>query len=312
MPKPQKVDVVPYDPNWPLAFKAEAEKIKLALGSNCLEVHHMGSTSVPGLSAKPILDLIPVVKDILAVDVCTSSMSALGYESKGEFGIPFRRFFKKAGVANVHVYEAGNPEIERHLKFRDWLITHPEDKGLYEGLKQALAQKYPDDIFSYCAGKSAFVAQIDAKAGFEGLRFVSCMDPAEWAAAKSYRDTYFFKPDGIEDPYEWTFEHEDHRHFVLYQANEISGYAHVQLWPDHRAALRILVIDPSKRRHGYGRVFMLLIEKWLKQKGYMRLQTESSPSAVTFYEGLQYVPMAFDDPDGYESDPEDVSLGKEL
>ncbi|CDZ81906.1 dephospho-CoA kinase/protein folding accessory domain-containing protein [Candidatus Rubidus massiliensis] len=87
------VKVVSYDPKWPLMFEAEAALIKQALGSNCLAVHHIGSTSIPGLSAKPIIDILPVVKNILEVDASTEAMENLGYDVKGEYGIAFRRYF---------------------------------------------------------------------------------------------------------------------------------------------------------------------------------------------------------------------------
>ena len=80
----------------------------------------------------------------------------------------------------------------------------------------------------------------DDQFGFNKYRFVLCTHHSEWAAAKHFRDTYFFGPHGIEDPYTWTFNHSEHAHLVLYQACEIIGYAHIQFWPYHRAAIRIL------------------------------------------------------------------------
>ena len=91
------IRVVPYDPRWPIQFESEARVIKKALGDNCVDVQHMGSTSVPGLAAKPVIDMIPVVWDIMKVDKDTAAMQALGYEAKGEYGIPFRRYFQKQG-----------------------------------------------------------------------------------------------------------------------------------------------------------------------------------------------------------------------
>lgn len=87
---PRHIEVVPYDPNWPRIFEKEAQQIMLALGSNCLEVHHIGSTSITGLSAKPVVDILPVVKDIRTVDSFEKKMEEIGYRAKGEFGIAFR------------------------------------------------------------------------------------------------------------------------------------------------------------------------------------------------------------------------------
>ena len=305
------IEIVPCDPNWPHVFKQEAECIRQALGDNCLSIHHIGSTSVTGLAAKPIIDMIPVVADIKFVDLCNDAMAQLGYELKGEFGIPFRRFFKKDGF-NIHVYRMGNPEIERLVKFRDWLTKHPHDREKYQKLKIKLAEKHAYDIFSYCMGKEKFVSKIDKLSGFSGFRITIALTDTEWAAAKHFRNKCFFDPNKIEDPYTWTFNHEEHVHLVLYHGTKIVGYTHIQFWPENRAALRIIVIDEKDQRKGYGKEFMTLIEKWLQIKGYKSIHTESSPAALKFYQAIGYIEMPFNDPDGYESDPSDIPMGKLL
>lgn len=117
---------------------------------------------------------------------------------------------------------------------------------------------------------------------------------------------------GLSDPYTWTFTHDAHVHFVLYQGVEIIGYAHVQLWPKERAALRIIVIDEARRNHRYGSQFLTLCEKWLKNQGYQSLHIESSPDALKFYRNNGYIDMSFNDPDGYEGDARDTAVGKIL
>ena len=311
MQKIDRVEIKPYDPSWPNIFKAEAALIKEALGDNCIEIHHVGSTSVPGLAAKPVIDMIPVVRDIMLVDAANPKMAALGYEIKGEYGMLFRRYFKKI-VANIHVYEQGSGEIDRCIKFRDWMCTHKADQDEYAQLKQALAEKYPHDILSYCFGKDAFVAAIDKKTGFSGLRVVKALTPTEWNSAKHFRDTYFFGPHGIEDPYTWTFNHSEHAHLVLYQACEIIGYVHIQFWPDQRAAIRIIAVDENKRNQNAGSQFLALIEKWLKSLGVKSIHAESRQSSLRFYRKNGYTEMPFDDPEGHESDPYDIPLGKVL
>ncbi|KTD53454.1 glutamate rich protein GrpB [Legionella santicrucis] len=309
------IQVVAYDVNWPMQFKQEAQVVKEALGNNCIEIHHIGSTSVPGLAAKPVIDMIPVVSDLHHVDSANDSLLKLGYEAKGEFGIPFRRYFQKGGnerTHQLHVFEHDNPEIERHLKFRDWMRSHVEDREAYARLKQSLAEQFPYDINSYCLGKEEFIATIDRQAGFTGLRMVKALTTREWNAARHFRQFYFFDKAGLSDPYTWTFEHEAHVHFVLYQGAEIIGYTHLQLWPHHRAALRIVVIDETKRNCQYGRYFLGLCEKWLKCAGFRSLHIESSPSALAFYRKHGYIDMPFEDPDGYEGDPQDTAIGKIL
>ena len=165
------IKFVPYNPEWPKLFIKEANHIQGALGKNCICIHHIGSTSVPGLSAKPVIDMMPVVRDITQVNESNSAMQELGYEAKGEYGIPFRRYFQKGAeprTHQAHVFEEGNPEIERHLKFCEWMRLHPDDRDAYAKLKQELAQQHPNDIIAYCLGKDAFMAEIDVKTGCSG------------------------------------------------------------------------------------------------------------------------------------------------
>lgn len=304
------IAVVPYDSNWPLMFESEAKLIQQALGSNCIAIHHIGSTSVPGLNAKPILDMLPVVSDIQAVDQAAKAMESLGYKAKGEYGIAFRRFFQKEKTHNVHVYQEGDPEITRYLKFRDWMRSHADDAKRYAKLKQELAAKFPHDILNYCNGKDAFVASIDAKDGFEGWRMVQALTDREWAAVRHLRQQNFFKSNA--DPYTWTFEHKDHIHFVFYKNADIIGYTHLQLWPEHRAALRIIAIDERYRNRGFGAQFLKLCERWLNHQGFKQLLIQSSKKAHKFYWTHGYEPMPFNDPDGYETDSQDIEIGKFL
>ena len=129
-----EITISPYNPDWPNQFDEETHKNKVALGVNCSAIHHIGSTSVQDLAAKPIIDIIPVVKDLSQVDNENDKMQALGYVVKGEFGFLLRRFFVKEDQFHVHVFEEKNTEIERHLNFRNWLRHHPVDRKswLYE------------------------------------------------------------------------------------------------------------------------------------------------------------------------------------
>ncbi len=309
----ENLKVVIYDPQWPEMFDSESKLIKQALGNNCIDIHHIGSTSVPGLSAKPIIDILPVVKDIQEVDKSIKAMESLGYEAKGEHGIAFRRFFQKGQnvkTHHVHVYEENDPEISRYLKFRDWMRSHEDDARNYANLKMELAAKFPRDMLQYCNGKDAFVASIDAKDDFEGWRMVQALTNREWASVFDLRQKNFFKSNP--DPYTWTFTHKDHIHFVFYKNSEIIGYAHLQLWAENRSALRIITIDENFRRLGYGSLFMKLCERWLYQQGFTVLLIQSSQNAYKFYCSLGYVEMPFNDPDGYETDPQDIELGKIL
>lgn len=163
----RKVDVMPFSERWCIEFEKEAAALHGIFGSEIIEIHHIGSTSVHGLSAKPIIDIMPVVKDILQVDQYDRKMSAIGYEAKGENGIAGRRYFQKGGderTHHVHFYEKGSPEIERHLAFRDFLRAHPGKAKVYGDIKEKLAQEFPYDIESYIEGKAEFAARIEQEA----------------------------------------------------------------------------------------------------------------------------------------------------
>ena len=165
---PQHIVVTPYDPAWPELFQTEAAAVRDILSGNCVAVHHIGSTAVPGLAAKPIIDLMPVVRSLAEVDAAAPAFEALGYEYLGEFGIPGRRYLRKGGderTHQIHIFSEGSRrDIERHLAVRDYLRTHPAVRDAYGALKAELARRYPYDIGGYCDGKEAFVRQMEADA----------------------------------------------------------------------------------------------------------------------------------------------------
>lgn len=164
-----KVRVVPHDPNWSAAFAAEAERIRSALGGMVVAIHHIGSTAIPGISAKPIIDILLEVEDILTLEARSVALVGLGYEAKGEFGISGRRFFSKESAAGVrthqiHAFARGSSGSDRLLAFRDYMIAQPEVARSYSLRKQRLASSHPDDIEAYMDGKDAFIKEPEAKA----------------------------------------------------------------------------------------------------------------------------------------------------
>jgi GrpB-like predicted nucleotidyltransferase (UPF0157 family) len=165
----RRVEVVPHNLNWRNLFEIESKQIAIALGENITAIHHIGSTSIETIYAKPIIDILVEVSSIAKVDEQNSSMQSLGYQCMGEFGIKERRFFLKnnfAGIRtyHVHIFEANSAQITRHLTFRDYLNIHLEDAQAYSILKRSLAEKYPDDIERYMDGKHEFIQEIDRKA----------------------------------------------------------------------------------------------------------------------------------------------------
>lgn len=162
------VEVVPHDRAWRIIFAHESIAIAHTLGRNTIAVHHIGSTAIPGIYAKPIVDFLVEVREIAIVDQFNLAMQTLGYQAMGEFGIEGRRFFRKDtnGIRthHVHTFETESPQIDRHLNFRDYLIAHPEDAKHYSDLKRDLAKQFPTDIEAYMDGKDAFIKAIDQKA----------------------------------------------------------------------------------------------------------------------------------------------------
>ena len=164
-----RVTVVAHDPVWQRDFEEEADHITRALGEIVVFLHHIGSTAIPGILAKPIIDILLEVDDISRLDEKRSAMAQLGYEVMGEFGIPGRRYFRKDNAAgqrthHVHAFQADSPEVERHLAFRDYMIAHPVEAQSYSSLKQRLAREHPEDIEAYMDGKDPFIKKHEAKA----------------------------------------------------------------------------------------------------------------------------------------------------
>ncbi|MDW0115301.1 GrpB family protein [Sporosarcina saromensis] len=163
----RKVEVTPYSVKWKSDFETESKRLQAIFGAEVIDIHHIGSTSVCGLAAKPIIDIMPVVKDISLIDKYTDEMDRIGYEAKGENGIPGRRYFQKGGnerTHHVHIYEQGSRDIERHLAFRDYLRVHPNISKQYGDLKERLANQFPDDIDAYIDGKAEFASEIERQA----------------------------------------------------------------------------------------------------------------------------------------------------
>lgn len=164
----RQIQVVPYDPMWPARFRAEALRLRSLLGDNAVAFHHIGSTAIPEIKAKPIIDLLVEVRDLAGVDALNEKMKRHGYLPKGELGIPGRRYFRKGSdihhTHHVHIFQIGDPHIERHITFRDYLRTHPLEALAYSQLKESLALHFQEDPEGYMDGKDAFIQKIEGKA----------------------------------------------------------------------------------------------------------------------------------------------------
>lgn len=160
------IALVDYDPEWPVLFQREAQRIRAALGDQVLRIEHVGSTSVPGLAAKPIIDIVLVVADTANEEAFVPALEAAGYVLRiREPDFHEHRMFKGPDTnINLHCYCAGSPEVERMLVFRDWLRSKEADRVLYERTKRELAAKTWKYVQDYADAKTAVVNEILTRA----------------------------------------------------------------------------------------------------------------------------------------------------
>ena len=152
------IEVVDYDPVWPRQFETERARIVEALGELHLVLEHGGSTAVPGLAAKPIVDIWAALRGPLG-PAHIRALASIGYEHFGEYGLAGRDYFVKSSppACHLHCYPAGHPDWNRHLAFRDWLRSHPEGAQAYANLKRNLALRFAGDRMAYTEAKSNFI-----------------------------------------------------------------------------------------------------------------------------------------------------------
>ena len=168
VPEQRKVELVPHDPAWLSMAERESERILNRLPLDVVGIYHIGSTSIPGIKAKPILDFVLEVDDMQELLHYSEALRELGYIRKGERGIPGRQFFTKdtngSRSHHLHVFESGHPDITRHLAFRDYLRSNPDAAREYERLKEKLAKKFPQKSGDYTEAKSDFILTMDETA----------------------------------------------------------------------------------------------------------------------------------------------------
>ncbi len=157
-----------YDPLWPQRFEQVRARIAPALGALAAAIEHIGSTAVPGLAAKPIIDVDVLLKSPGDLPLAISKLAALGYLHEGNLGIPGRDAFQAPyhdAPHHLYVCSPDSPEYSRHLALRDHLRTHPKDADAYSSLKRELARKFPLDREAYTQAKTNFIGEILRRAG---------------------------------------------------------------------------------------------------------------------------------------------------
>lgn len=168
------VVIVDYDPRWPRFFDEEKTNILRVIGPMVVAIEHIGSTAVPGLGAKPIIDIMAGVQHLSDATWCIQPLKTLGYEYVPEYEkfMPDRRYFRKGNTPgmehgsthHVHMVEVGGDFWDRHLLFRDYLRGHPEEAQRYADLKKTLAARFSSDRESYTNAKTDYIQEIVARA----------------------------------------------------------------------------------------------------------------------------------------------------
>jgi GrpB-like predicted nucleotidyltransferase (UPF0157 family) len=161
--------LVDYDPDWVNRFNFHAEKIKDTLGPVVLEIHHIGSTSIPGMSAKSNIDIEVVVSNLNEVRRLASKMAVAGYTARGDYSKIGEEYFTEDAKdgerrTSIHILPVGHPDIQMQINFRDYLRTHEEDQKLYMETKKSLYAQHRNDYGSYDSGKKEVIKDIKKRA----------------------------------------------------------------------------------------------------------------------------------------------------
>lgn len=156
------VQLVPHQPEWATLFETEKQRLQTAIGSYILDIQHVGSTAIPHIPAKPIIDIAIAVKSFDEATVCIAPLEAIGYIYRGENGIPRRHYFRRGNprTHHLHMLEIDSDDWQKHLLFRDYLIKHPAVAQQYATLKTELAHQYSDDRPHYTTAKMPFIQEV--------------------------------------------------------------------------------------------------------------------------------------------------------
>jgi GrpB-like predicted nucleotidyltransferase (UPF0157 family) len=167
----ERVELSDHDPSWADVFETERRRLAPVFGEAAVGIEHIGSTSVAGLCAKPIVDILVGLEQLELADQHVAGMEALGYEYLGEYGLPGRLFFRKGDprTHNVHVVQHGGEHWERQLLFRDALRSSPEERESYDAFKRRLAAEgHPREVYTEL--KTPVIREIEARARARGVR----------------------------------------------------------------------------------------------------------------------------------------------
>lgn len=257
------LDIVPYNPEWAVFFEQEAQKIKTCMRAVCRDVIHVGSTSVEGLSAKPIIDIILVTNSLQQARKLLTEK--LGYRYKGEYNLPPRDLYGKRGKWEIylHVHLAWNEEIQLNVAFRDYLRSHVDAKKVYEAVKiqagqvQGATEKTSTGITQYNLLKNDQIVSILNAARFDGLCVRFATQSAEHQAFDLYKKQFYGSSFG-----EKQYPASDIKKFVVYKGTAIEGAAEIWVMREDRYLLKFL----NTRSTEYSKQLLQVILLWLTER----------------------------------------------
>jgi GrpB-like predicted nucleotidyltransferase (UPF0157 family) len=266
----EKIIITKYNPDWPSWFSQEATRLESILKDNCVKIHHIGSTSVSGLYAKPKIDIIA---EVHSLSTTHTSLPKINYEYRGEYNIPLRHFFRKREQRdiNLHVYEKDNPDIELNLLFRDFLLQSKYARTEYNKLKQSLltnkeCHKKNNSILSgYNLGKDDFIRRTLNKIGFDGFCFRFCTHYAEWNSFHLIAYKQVFEPRGITyNKIHSNFTDNDYYHFILNKGTKTAAIAELKWAKNLDPQIMYIASDSPYKNQNLEKHLKNLIYRWIK------------------------------------------------
>lgn len=157
----EPIEIAEYDPSWPRWYERERDRLLQILGASAISIEHIGSTAVPGLAAKPVLDILITAVPFPLPQRTITGIESLGYQHRGENGIAGRQYFRtRPHARHLHVFAPGAAEADRHVLFRDYLRAHSDALQRYADLKRRLAERHRFDREAYVQGKDALVSAL--------------------------------------------------------------------------------------------------------------------------------------------------------
>jgi GrpB-like predicted nucleotidyltransferase (UPF0157 family)/N-acetylglutamate synthase-like GNAT family acetyltransferase len=290
----REIVIADYDPQWPRRFEAERERIGLALGDTALLIEHIGSTSVPGLAAKPIVDVLVAVSDVSDESSYGPALEGADYELRVRE--PEHRMYRTPERdVHVHVWNKTDPEVDRHLVFRDRLRASPDDRGEYERLKRSLAQREWRDVNHYADAKGPLIKAILARAMQSHIRRARSSDSP--AVALLLEDLgYPTDADDAGAQLGRLLDRDDAGALVYEDEGEPVGLITYHVFdliyrPRPHCRITALSVRADRRRQGIARALLEAVEALAREHGCFRVELttrQDRDDALHFYEACGF------------------------